>query len=160
LHEADSRRLLRRAFAGPANDVLGLSWSPSGREVLVAHPGELDLVDVDRDERTAIPIPGRDAVAAAWSPDGRTIAVVRPTAVLLHDVRRPRAAPRRLFAGAGPFVGIAWSPDGRWLLLDWPAADQWVFLRADGKRIRAVANVSEQFRSLAFPRIQGWCCAR
>jgi hypothetical protein len=79
--------------------------------------------------------------------------------VLLYDARRPRAAPRRLFVGAGPFAGLAWSPDGRWLLLDWPAADQWVFLRADGRSIRAVANVSEQFRSRTSPRIQGWCCA-
>jgi hypothetical protein len=35
-----------------------------------------------------------------------------------------------------------------------------VFVRADGgtRHIRAVANVSEQFRSRAFPRVEGWCC--
>jgi hypothetical protein len=159
LQDTDSGRVLGRAFAGPAGDVLGFEWSPSGRHVLVTHPWELDLVDVERRARVTIPIRGRDAVSAAWSPDGRTIAVATPTSVLLYDVRRPRAAPRRLFAGAGPFAGLAWSPDGRWLLLDWPAADQWVFLRADGRSIRAVAHLSEQFRSQASPRTQGWCCA-
>ncbi len=40
----------------------------------------------------------------------------------------------------------------------WPTADQWVFVRSDGKRIRAVADVAGQFRSRTFPRVEGWCC--
>jgi hypothetical protein len=33
-----------------------------------------------------------------------------------------------------------------------------VFVRADGKRIRAISNLSSQFRSAVFPRVEGWCC--
>jgi hypothetical protein len=40
----------------------------------------------------------------------------------------------------------------------WPMADQWVFVRVGGEGIRAVSNVSEQFRSRSFPRVEGWCC--
>jgi hypothetical protein len=77
------------------------------------------------------------------------------------DVDRPGAAPL-LFAGPGAFGDVAWSPDGTWLLVNWPAANQWVFLR--GSRARAVANIRQQF-----PRGDGlgpmlqlagrWCCA-
>ena len=52
------------------------------------------------------------------------------------------------------------SPDGRWLAVGWPEADQLVFVRTGGGRqIRAVSNVSAQFRSRSFPTISGWCCA-
>jgi hypothetical protein len=65
-----------------------------------------------------------------------------------------------VFSASGRLERPVWSPDGRWLLVGWPTADQWVFVRADGKRIRAVSNVSEQFRSRSFPRVEGWCCTR
>jgi len=65
----------------------------------------------------------------------------------------------RVFAGRGRFSDLAWSPDGRWLLIAWPAADQWVVLRADGGSIRAVSRIKEQFRSRSFPQLEGWCCA-
>jgi hypothetical protein len=52
------------------------------------------------------------------------------------------------------------SPDGRWLAVGWPEADQLVFIRTrGGRQIRAVSNVSAQFRSRGFPTIAGWCCA-
>lgn len=64
---------------------------------------------------------------------------------------------RQLFAGRGPFDGFVWSPDGRWLLVSWPGADEWIFVHAAGRqRILAVANVSAQFRSRSFPRLEGW----
>ncbi len=64
---------------------------------------------------------------------------------------------RTLFNGTGVFQELEWSPDGTWLLVTWPTADQWIFVRTTGaRRIRAVANVSEQFRSRAFPEVQGW----
>jgi dipeptidyl aminopeptidase/acylaminoacyl peptidase len=160
LQAADTGRVLGRPSAGPAGDVLDMSFSPDGRRALVVRPRQLDVVDVARDTRRTIPVRAADALAATFSPDGRTIAVLRPSALLLVDLAKPRKAPRRLFAGAGPFSGLAWSPDGRWLLLGWPAADQWIFVRADGKSIRAVSNISGQFRSRGFPRVDGWCCAR
>ena len=90
--------------------------------------------------------------------DGRRIAILRRAELFVVDTRSRTT--RRVFAGAEPLDGLAWSPDGRWLLVGWPAADQWVFVRADGRRIRAVSNVSEQFRSRSFPRVEGWCCSR
>jgi hypothetical protein len=64
---------------------------------------------------------------------------------------------RQGFSGTGVFQDLAWAPTGRWYLVTWQTADQWVFVR--GQRIRAVSNVSEQFRSRTFPRVEGWCCA-
>ena len=52
------------------------------------------------------------------------------------------------------------SPDGRWRVAGWADADQLVFTRLGRPRqIRAVSNVSAQFRSRSFPTISGWCCA-
>jgi hypothetical protein len=62
--------------------------------------------------------------------------------------------------GAGNFAPPVRSPDGRWLAVGWPEADQLVFVRvAGGRQLRAVANVSSQFRTRSFPTISGWCCA-
>jgi hypothetical protein len=142
---------------GRRANQLDLSWSPDGRRALVVYTSGLDLVDVASGVVERITIPGNSVAAAAFAPDGRRIAVLEYSRVLLLDAKRPRAKPRELFAGAGPFLDLAWSPDSRWLLLGWPAADQWVFVRADGGRIRAVGNVSEQFGS--FPDVEGWCCS-
>ena len=67
---------------------------------------------------------------------------------------------RTLFNGTGVFQELLWSPGGRWVLVTWPTADQWVFVDAERRdQIRAVSNISEQFRSRSFPQVQGWCCA-
>jgi hypothetical protein len=159
LQDADSGRVLRRARAGLAGDVLSLSWSHDGRRALVVHPWGVVLVDPDRDVARTVPFEATDVVAAAFSPDGSQIAVLRAGELVVIDAQRP-AARHPIFAAKGPFDRLAWSPDGRWLLVGWPGADQWVFVRADGKRIRAVSNVSAQFRSRSFPRVEGWCCVK
>jgi WD40-like Beta Propeller Repeat len=108
-------------------------------------------------------VPGRarDAltgiVSAAFSPDSRSIAVLRRSEVLLLSAAG--RAQRRVFASDGPLEGLSWSPDGRWLLVGWPAADQWLFL-GPGPRHAAVpvGNVSAQFRSQTFPQVSAWCC--
>jgi hypothetical protein len=38
---------------------------------------------------------------------------------------------------------VVWSPDGTTLLVDWPTANQWVFLH--GSKVHAVANIREEF---------------
>jgi hypothetical protein len=102
-----------------------------------------------------------DAGAALRAP------VWRPGNVLVYERRgdAPRAVdvdtgvvvqqPARLLEPPAATV----SPDGRWTVVGWADADQLVFTRLGRPRqIRAVSNVSAQFRSRSFPRIEGWCC--
>jgi hypothetical protein len=62
-----------------------------------------------------------------------------------------------VFRGTGTFGQAVPSPDGRWLLVTWPTADQWVFVRPGTRRIVGVSRISSQFGG--FPRVEGWCCA-
>ncbi len=63
-----------------------------------------------------------------------------------------------VFRGTGTFGQAVPSPDGRWLLVTWPTADQWVFVRPGTRKIVGVSRISSQFGG--FPRVEGWCCAR
>ncbi|MET0853126.1 MAG: hypothetical protein ABWY30_00700, partial [Microterricola sp.] len=127
------------------------------------------------------------AVAPVWLPGdgfrlaytdraGRTVAVDADTGHALRQgavsapaaatIRRRGAASevvtegRVVFRGTGEFRDAARTPDGRWLLVTWPTADQWVFVRLSGRRkIVAVSGITEQFGGGAFPMIAGWCCA-
>jgi sugar lactone lactonase YvrE len=102
-----------------------------------------------------------ESLSPGWS-DRTAVFRPRTQAPTVARIRQSQSSvyvPRRgtLFSGTGVFDGIAWSPDGDWLLVVWPTADQWVFVRAHGaRRIEAVSNVSEQFRSHSPPRIEGW----
>jgi hypothetical protein len=161
VYDVDSRGVrfrVARRVDGPLPAPRSLEWSRGGRLLIVTRDGL--LVMGSQGQRF-----GRWRLAGArtatFSPDGRRIAVLRRSDVLLLDARRPKAPPRRVFAGSGVLSGATWSPDGRWLLIGWETADQWVFVRVTGKRrIAAVSNVSAQFRSSRFPTVEGWCCAR
>jgi hypothetical protein len=109
-------------------------------------PGRVTLYDVAAGRVVARSRPGRvEAIeAASIHARGQGSAVV--------------VGRRVVFRGAGELERPTASPDGRWLLVPWPAADQWVFVRTDGTGLRAAANVSEQFRSRSFPRVEAWCC--
>ena len=64
---------------------------------------------------------------------------------------------RVVFRGTGSFDQAVRSPNGRWLLVTWPTADQWVFVRpGPPRRIVGASRISVQFGG--FPRVQGWCC--
>lgn len=155
VYDADAGSVLFRTGRLPGPRAL--EWSRGGRLLVVTRDG-LVLFGPEGQRLASRRLAG--VVGAALAPDGRSVAVLRPAEVILLDVRRPAAAPRRVFAGTGTLAGLAWSPDGRWLLIGWAGADQWVFVRTTGaQRVRAVANVSAQFRSQAFPRVEGWCCA-
>jgi hypothetical protein len=102
-----------------------------------------------------------DEQAPAWQPglghrlayarrDGTIRIVDTDTGAVLD-----RDAPRSLVEAAPTL-----SPNGRWRVVGWADADQLVFTRLGRPRqIRAVSNVSAQFRSRSFPTISGWCCA-
>ena len=66
---------------------------------------------------------------------------------------------RVVFRGTGAFDQALWSPNHRWLLVTWPTADQWVFVRPGSpRRIVGASRISVQFGG--FPRVQDWCCGR
>lgn len=165
---ADSRERLWRSdrLAGPVQ----LSWSPDGKTLLVATRHQLDVFDEAGRRLYARPMPAGSVLqAVAWAPGGGHAAIVRHDAaarrseVLLLDGSRGLAR-RELFAGPGRLHSLAWSPGGDRLLVAWPEADQWLFLRPDrGQRVAAVSNIARQFTpgatNPAFPRSVQWCCA-
>jgi hypothetical protein len=141
----------------PARGATRLEWVAD--RLLVVAPDEVRLYDDSG--RLVLRRQGR-FVNAALAPRAQALALVRLEggAGIVEVVPRGRAA-RRLFAGRGRFSELVWSPDGTWLLVGWPTADQWLFVRAVGPtRIQSVSNVSAQLRSQSVPRIEGWCCAR
>jgi hypothetical protein len=96
-------------------------------------------------------------VDAAISPDGRRLALLRGQEVVIRQLTR-RGSERLLLSAAG-LRQVVFSPDGRWLLLAWPAADEWLFAHAVGKpEITGVGRIAEQLSTAAFPTVDGWCC--
>jgi Anaphase-promoting complex subunit 4 WD40 domain len=157
------RRQLPRA-------VRSLAWSPDGRVLAVASRGRLTLLDGSSGRvRAILPNPrGFRLASIAFAHASARLAIVllapggRSQALTMNALaRRPR--PRPLFAGAGSFADVQWSPNDRWILISWPAADQWLFLRATQvSAVRAVGDIARQFdpeaRTARFPKIAGWCC--
>jgi hypothetical protein len=125
-----------------------VEWSSDGTRLLVVGASAIRILDGRSGRRVSSTI-GTDAT---WRPRSRTLARI----FTRRATSRVLIGGKVVFSATGRLVQPTWTPDGRWLVVGWPAADQWVFVRADGKRIRAVSNVSEQFRSRSFPRIEGW----
>jgi hypothetical protein len=125
-----------------------VEWSGDGTRLLVIGARAIRILD-GRTGRLVAQTLGADA---AWRPGAHTLARI----VHRGGASRVLVGRKVVFTATGRLVQPSWTPDGRWLVVGWPTADQWVFVRADGKRIRAVSNVSEQFRSRSFPRIEGW----
>jgi len=127
-----------------------IEWSGDASRLVVVASDGIRVLDA-RTGRVTRTLRGREA---AFRPGGRGLAVLRQ-----HGGSSEIAVGDQVvFRAEGLLRGLTWSPDGRWMLVSWPAADQWVFVRADGSTPHAVANVSEQFRSRSFPRVEGWCC--
>jgi hypothetical protein len=162
LREADSGRVLWRA---PLERVGKLVWSSDGARLAVVAPHRIVVLDAAGRRVREVRSPTDELVDAAFRPGTHTLAVERRLAsrseVETVEVDHPGRS-RLLFAGPGIFGDVVWSPNGRWLLVDWPAADQWVFLH--GSTVRAVSRIDRQF-----PRRDGqkamlelagrWCCA-
>jgi hypothetical protein len=129
-----------------------LEWSTDGRLLLVA---TRDKVAVLRDGRP-LAVRSERVRAATFRPGTHDVTLIRQR----NGTSEALVADRVVFRGTGSFGDLAWSPDGRWLLVTWPTADQWVFVRVTGpRRIVAVSNVTRQFGGGAFPTIAGWCCS-
>lgn len=142
-----------------------LEWSADGRYLAVFSARRIVVLDGRGRVRRTVSLLGAELLTGSFRPGSHELAVVvrHPgrSEVRLVTVDRPAPAPL-LFAGPGAFGDVVWSPDGRWLLVNWPAANQWVFLH--GSQARAVANIRQQF-----PRTDGlgpmlqlagrWCCS-
>jgi hypothetical protein len=156
---ADTGRLL---WAAPAGDrPHQLLWSEDGDRLLAV-----------ADRSTTVFGPGGRVVRTTAAPAGTAnqAAVFRGRRFAL--IRRDRTGGRsevvlgrrRIFAGAGEFSDLAWGPDGRWLLIGWPTADQWLFVRSSqARKVIAISDVARQFSPgtsgpPAFPQVAGWCC--
>ncbi|HEY6961855.1 MAG TPA: hypothetical protein VI408_08225 [Gaiellaceae bacterium] len=161
LRTADGKLLWRRNVPVTPAD---LEWSRDGRYLAVFGSNRVVVLDAGGRVRRTISMLSAELIRGAFEPGSHRLALVVRLAgrseVRLVDVDR-LAPPQLLFAGPGDFGDLAWSPSGTWLLVSWPAADQWVFLH--GRRAHAVGNIREQF-----PRHDGlgpllqlagrWCC--
>jgi hypothetical protein len=141
----------------PAGRVTAIEWSSRARRLLVLTPHHLRVYDMRGrivDEES--PSESWPDVDAAFRPGTTEVAVVR-----VHGSQSNAyiLSGRPLTNVAGVLRELEWAPNGRWLIITWQTADQWILARAGGRHYRAVANVSEQFRSRSFPRVEGWCCA-
>lgn len=100
---------------------------------------------------SAKPSPVDTLSAAIEREGGRSVLTIRGNG-------RRRVA----FSASGRLTGPTWSPDGRWLLVGWPAADQWLFFDAGRPRhVKRFGRISEQFDPggegpAPFPRVSGW----
>ena len=143
--------------SGPVRAPRSLEWSSDGKDLLVLSRRGVSILRATNGRAVeSRPDPGGAIVAVAFRPGTRSVAELRRPG----EVTQVILGGRVLFSSAGELRGLTWSPDGRWLLTGAPEADQWVFIRADGRKIVAVSNISAQFRSRSFPRVEGWCCSR
>lgn len=147
VRDADAGRVLWTASL--PTRPLELTWSGDGRRLLVVTSRDVRTYAADGVLVATLRVAATDA---ALAPDDRSLALVLNRDQVVVDGRR-------LFAGAG-VRAVSWSPDGRWLLVDWPAANQWVFVRVAGApRVAAVSRIAQQFSARgAFPQLDGWCC--
>jgi WD40-like Beta Propeller Repeat len=164
LRRSDSNALVWRT---PVTVVpRDLTWSQDGRYLAVVSPKKIVVLDRNGQVRRTVTTLGEGFLDAAFEPGTHELALSLRTAprseIRLVDIDHPGRA-RLLFAGPGTFGDFTWSPDGRWLLLTWPTADQWLFLR--GSHVHAVANIAEQFpraddRRPSLQLAGRWCCSR
>ena len=165
--DVDTRRTLW-VSKPVARGVRAMSWSPTTAHLLVATARALVVLDgVGAVLQRVAPPPGTVLTDAKFAPSGDRIAMVRRRGTVSELVLLEGGRQRLLFAGAGRLGGVTWSPDGRFLLVAWPSADQFLFVRTSGPpRVQAAQGVAAEFDPRATagvagsPSPAGWCCAR
>jgi hypothetical protein len=151
--DSDSGRVL---FGTPPiiEPVRKVAWSSDGRLLLVFAP---HATRIYRDGRVVAQDDPSDATLdtdAAFVGHNDNAAAIR-VAGASSNVFWIRGGPV-LFSGSGVMRQLQPSPDRRWVLITWPTANQWVFVRAKRRKIFGIGRISQQFGRDA--RIAGWCC--
>lgn len=161
LQNVDTRKILWRR---PLSFYGKLEWSDEGARLAVVGANRIAVLNAQGRQVSFVSSLTGYVRDASFEPGTHRLAVVARLAgrseVKLVDVDHPGSA-SLLFAGPGAFGDLAWSPNGAWLLVDWPTADQWLFIH--DAHVRAVANVRAQFPrpDRLGPMFQldgGWCC--
>jgi Tol biopolymer transport system component len=163
--DTDSRR--RRWRSAPGDLNIQLEWSSDGTRLLALGARNLRIFQGNGELLRTIPTGGAPA-SVAFRRKGHSFAFAHRidgarSEVVLVPAERTGGL-RSMFRGAGAFGEIAWSPDGKWLLVPWPSADQWVFVRS-GKppKIITESEITRYFSpddpGAVFPTLSGWCCA-
>lgn len=146
LQDTDSGRVLWRANRGPNEQVRQIAWSADGTRLLVLSAHGLLLLDAH----------GRPVAHASGSYLDATFVGKTHAVAVVRAGGDVSLGKRVLFHAAG-LRQIVSSPDGRWLLLTWPAANQWVFVRVSAPHtIRAYSGITRQFEAGSFPVVSGW----
>lgn len=162
LRRADTGRIVWRVPIGVTPSAL--EWSTDGRLLAVTASSRTVVLDARGHVRRTISMVDAQLLQATFKPRTHKLAVslrlAQRSEVRLVDVDRPGTA-RLMFAGPGSFHDITWSPNGRWLLVEWPTADQWLFV--SGAQVRAVGNIEGEFprpdKLGPLLQIAGrWCC--
>lgn len=148
-----------------------LTWSEDGRRLLVLGERSLRVLDGSGRQLWTIGLPlGPSGVAFVRKSHRflfiRWVPATGRSELVLLQAEAQRGEERSLFSAAGGFGSLAVSQDGRWALVGWTNADQWLFLRLDRLRVRAVSSISEKFGSRqgsgplssVFPSNVSWCC--
>ena len=153
VYAVDTCRVVWHSRSGGA--PAKLEWSSDGRRLLVLASRGLRVYDTrGRVVAEDDPSDGTFDADATFVPGGHRVVVIR-----VHGSQSDvfsLASGRSLFHVVGTLGQIVPSPSGRWLLVTWPAADQWIFVRTNGRGIRAVSNIAEQFEAASFPKVEGW----
>lgn len=169
LSNADSNELL--AHHRLAELPFALLWTTDAKRLVAVGAHRITVFSENGRQLGSIRL-NRTVISAAVAPGEHRLAVVFAGAVAYAGIRSEvrsfdldqlHARTAELFSGSGSFSGVAFSPDAHWLLIAWPTADQWVFVRTSGnERINAVATIASQFepgrRRASFPTLDGWCC--
>jgi hypothetical protein len=161
LRQANGRLVWRAPITVTPAD---LEWSSDGDYLAVVSPKKIVVIDKRGHVFRTISMLGAELRQATFQPSTHELTVVVRAAgrseVRIVDVDHPGRA-RLLFAGPGTFGDVEWSPAGGWLLVNWPDANQWVFIK--GKRVHAVANIRQQFAredglGPVLELAGRWCC--
>ena len=154
VYDTDRGTVLLRTPPLP-EPVRKLAWSRDGERLLVFAPHATRVYRNGKVVEQDDPSDATHDTDAAFAGRRGHVAAIRVAGVS-SNVFWIGGGPV-LFSGTGVFRQLAPSPDGRWVLVTWPTANQWVFVRTRRRKIVAVARIAQQFGRRA--RVEDWCCA-